>query len=137
MEDKLPIWWPHIDVQEEVHRLFHQLVHQPWSSRGHADVRDWQPRCDMVETDDSIIVALELPEGRCEDVHVTVEGKMLHIRGRKRCSVQYQGRKYYYRERYAGWFERQLCLPRLVDHQTMRAECTDGVLVVTLLKKNH
>ena len=51
-----------IDVQQEVAHLFQDLVRQPWSGHEPTEVSDWQPRCDLAETDEAVIKAFR-PKG--------------------------------------------------------------------------
>lgn len=122
-----------LEARETVRRLFAELVHQPWG--GHeATPSTWQPCCDMVETDDAIIVEIELPGMQREDVQVEVRGDHLRIAGERRLTTQRQGRNFHFVERHFGHFERQIPLPHSVDRSAIRADFSDGVLSVTLPK---
>jgi HSP20 family protein len=41
----------------------------------------WTPPCDIYETDKELVLKMELPEMRKEDVHVTFENNVLTLRG--------------------------------------------------------
>jgi len=41
----------------------------------------WTPLCDIYETDKELVLKMELPEMKKEDVHVTVENNLLTLRG--------------------------------------------------------
>jgi HSP20 family protein len=125
---------PFLEVHQEVRRLFQELVYRPWGSQGLASPQSWQPRCDMVETDEAIIVEVELPGVTCEEVRLEVEGDVLRMTGERRAATQRQGRNYHYLEQHYGQFERQLRLPRSVDRDAMHAECVNGILRITLPK---
>ena len=62
MEEELPAR-PFFPVQDEVRRLFQELIHQPWGGQGVPETSHWQPRVDMCETPGEIIVEVELPRG--------------------------------------------------------------------------
>jgi HSP20 family protein len=126
---------PFLEVQQEVRRLFQELVHQPWGGPGPNRDTRWQPCCDMVETDEAIVVDVELPGVKPEDVHLEVEGDMLRITGERRAIASRQGRNYHHLEQHYGRFERQLRLPRSVDRNTIRAEFDSGILSITLPKQ--
>src|SRR5215475_1173151 len=93
-----------IPVQEEVRRLFQEIIHQPWGGRETSVRSDWQPHVDMCETAELIIVEVELPGVRREDVRIEVEGDILHITGERRTTAERQGRNYYRLERRYGRF---------------------------------
>jgi len=126
---------PFLEVQQEVRRLFKELVHQPWGGQEQSRDASWQPRCDMVETDEAVVVDVELPGVKPEDVRLEVEGDVLHITGERRAIAARQGRNYHYLEQHYGRFERQLRLPRTVDRNTIRAEFDSGILSITLPKQ--
>jgi HSP20 family protein len=126
---------PFLEVQQEVRRLFQELVHQPWGGQNLNRAATWQPRCDMVETDEAIVVDVELPGVKREDVRLEVEGDVLHIAGERRETAARQGRNYHYLEQQYGRFDRQLHLPQTVDRNTIRAEFDSGILSITLPKQ--
>ena len=134
-EEQQPGVRPFLEVQQEVRRLFQELVHQPWGGQGLSNATSWQPRCDMVETDEAILIDVELPGVKREDVRLEVEDEMLNIAGERRAQAERQGRNYHYLEQQYGRFERQLRLPRTVDREAIRAEFDNGILSITLPKK--
>lgn len=128
---------PFMEVQQEVRRLFQELVHQPWGAHELSQSASWQPRCNMEETDDAIIVEVELPGVTRENVHLSVEGDVLRISGERHASSQRQGRNYHYLEQHYGRFERQLRLPRSINREGIAAEFSNGILSITLPKNNQ
>lgn len=71
---------PFVSVPEEVCRLFQELIHQPWGCRSLPEHSLRQPHVDMCETAEAMIVEVELPGVRREDIHIEIEGDVLHIR---------------------------------------------------------
>ncbi len=128
---------PFFPIQEEVRRLFQELIHQPWGGRGTSEPSSWQPRVDMCETPEAIIVEVELPGMQREDVHIEMEGDTLRITGERRATSEHQERNYYRMERRYGRFERQLRLPDTVARQAIRAEFDAGILIITLPKRER
>ena len=126
---------PFVPVHEEVRRLFQELIHQPWGGRGFSETSMWQPCVDMCETPEAIIVEVELPGMRREDVRIEVEGDFLRITGERRTTSERQERNYYRVERSYGRFERQLRLPDTVAREAIRAEFEAGILTITLPKR--
>lgn len=128
---------PFFPVQEEVRRLFQELIHQSWGGQGSPDTGNWQPRVDMCETPEEIIVEVELPGVQREDVRIEIEGDFLQITGERRTSAERRQRNYYRLERHYGRFARQLRLPRTVRREGIRAEFDAGILVITLPKRER
>lgn len=134
-EDRSQAAGPFFQVQHEVRRLFHELVHQPWGGKALPEVREWLPRCDIAETDEAIIVEVELPGVQRKDVHVEVQADLLRITGERRAAIERRGRHYHRTERQYGRFERQLRLPLTVDREAIHARFRAGILIITLPKK--
>jgi HSP20 family protein len=128
---------PFFEVQEEVRRLFQEMIHQPWGGKLQPGGSQWQPSCDIAETAREIIVEIELPGVERKDVHVEVEDSVLRITGERRAAVERRGRQYYRTERSYGRFERHIRLPSSVDQEGIRAQFRAGILTVTLPKKSH
>lgn len=95
---------------------------------------EWRPRSDMVETEDEIIVHVELPGVDPKDMEVNLQERMLTIRGEKRTEQKEEEKGRAYSERFFGSFERRLILPAEVDASKIQAELKEGVLQVHLPK---
>ena len=124
-----------IDVQQEVAHLFEDLVRQPWSGHESTAAGDWQPRCDLAETDEAVIVEVELPGVSCDQIRVTVEGDCLYVAGECQSTVEHRGRQIYMRERHSGRFARKLPLPCRVIATDVQLAYSEGILIVTLPKQ--
>jgi HSP20 family protein len=127
---------PFFEAQQEVRRLFQEMIHQPWGGRGLPEATQWQPCCDIAETEKEIIVEIELPGVERKDVRVEVEDSILRITGERRSAVARRGQQYYRMERSYGRFERQIRLPASVDQAGIRAQFRAGILTVILPKKS-
>lgn len=121
------------ETEREVRRLFRELIHQPWG-RSSAESSGWQPSVDVCETDEALIIEIDLPGVTRKDVTVEVEGDVLRIGGVRRATITHRGRHYYQVERVTGRFARQLQLPRSVDREAIRARFRAGILTITLPK---
>lgn len=94
----------------------------------------WTPPCDIFETDKAIVLKMELPEMRKEDVRVTLENNVLTLRGERKFDETVTRESYHRIERNYGEFLRIFTLPRFVDGTKIAAEFNEGVLTVTLPK---
>ena len=86
------------------------------------------------ETAHSVIVQLELPGMRKEDLDVSIHRGGLRIRGEKRPVGDEQGRLYGLMERAFGRFERTISLPHNIDAQRAEVSYQDGVVTVIVPK---
>jgi HSP20 family protein len=83
------------------------------------------------------VVMAELPEVKKEDVYVSIENNMLTILGERKFSEEMKKENYHRFERSYGEFMRSFTLPSFVDANKVNAEFKDGVLRVTLAKREE
>jgi len=100
----------------------------------HWPFTSWTPPCDIYETDKEIVLKMELPEMRKEDVRVTVENNVLTLRGERKFEETVKRENYHRIERKYGDFIRIFTLPAFVEGSNVGAEFKEGVLTVTLPK---
>lgn len=136
-EDRLQPPSPFFEFNREISRLFHELVHESWGAERQSPVGVWKPRCNVSETDEVIMVEIELPGVRRKDIRVELEDHTLHIAGERRVTITSQGRRYHSMEQVYGRFERRLQLPHSVDREAIRARFHTGILTVVLPKKTE
>ena len=108
----------------------------PWS-HGASWGREWSgfdPKVDVIETEDAVKVEAELPGLAAEDVHVTVSRNVLSIKGEKKQEREEKGDNWYRAERSYGAFERAIPLPQGTDTDQADATFDKGVLTVTFCK---
>jgi HSP20 family protein len=94
----------------------------------------WTPPCDIYETDNEVVLKVELPEVKKEAVDVLIENNVLTLRGERKFEEQIQRENYHRVERHYGEFVRSFTLPMFVDATKINAEFKEGVLMVTLPK---
>ena len=95
----------------------------------------WAPACDIYENNNEIVVKVELPEVKREDVLVSIENNILTIHGERKLSEETKKENYHRVERNYGEFTRSFTLPGFVDTNKVNAEFKDGILRVTLAKR--
>ena len=94
----------------------------------------WTPACDIYETDNEVVLKVELPEVKKEEVNVQIENNVLTLRGERKFEEKTQRENYHRVERHYGKFVRRFTLPMFVDATKINAEFKEGVLMVTLPK---
>ena len=90
------------------------------------------PPADVVEREKEYLVKVDLPDVRKENVKVLFDQGLLTIKGERKEEKEVKGETMHRTERFFGAFERSFTLPEDVDAKGIRAECKDGVLLVTL-----
>lgn len=100
-----------------------------------------QPGVDMYETEAALVVKMEMAGVRADSLNLTLSGddRTLLVAGeRVERAEERSGRIRCYRlEIYYGAFEREVSLPSdvLVDRENVKATYKDGMLVITLPKR--
>jgi len=97
--------------------------------------RPWSPAVDIVETEDELIVKADLPDVRLEDIDVRVENGTLSLKGERKFEKELADKGYHRIERSYGSFMRSFSVPSSVDTEKVSADYKNGVLTVTLPKK--
>lgn len=93
--------------------------------------RIYQPLTDIVETDDGVTLMLEMPGVAADDVDVTLEKRVLTIRGNIQ-ATQPEKLELAYAEYGEGDFERAFTMSEDFDPEKIGAQVSNGVLTVTL-----
>jgi len=122
-----------ISLREAMDRLLGEaLTHPLGLSLGENGV--WMPQIDMYQTDEDVIVKATVPGVKPEDLHITITGDVLTIRGEIKAEEEVKDATYHIRERRYGTFSRSLPLPVPVVADKAKAEFEDGILTLTLPK---
>jgi HSP20 family protein len=91
------------------------------------------PRSDIYETGDSIVILAEMPGVSPDDVDITLERRMLTVRGHT-LDAAHEGYRKVYAEYDEGEYERVFTLPEEIDRDNIKAVHKDGVLKLELPK---
>jgi len=93
----------------------------------------WKPPTDVYETDDALVVHMDIAGMRSEDFGVEYADGILTISGER--TPRHEGKRHYHAmEVQVGPFERRLRLPVPVDPSSIRASYEQGFLEVRLTK---
>lgn len=96
---------------------------------------DGAPAIDLYEGAEGWTMYVELPGARREDVNLHVENGVLEIEVKKAAPAGAEEQKALLRERVYGTFCREVSLPDGADPEKIEASFQDGVLVLTLPKR--
>jgi len=97
--------------------------------------RPWSPSVDIFETEDTLTLKADLPDVRIEDIDVRVEQQTLTLRGQRKFANEENVKGYHRIERSYGEFVRSFAVPSTVDTEKVEADYKNGVLTITLPKK--
>ncbi len=119
------------DFQKEMNRLFERTQ---WPVKA-ANGGIWAPAVDIIDEKDQVRIKADLPGLKKEDIEVSADNGVLTIKGEKKEEKEIKEKDYVRSERYYGSFHRSFSLPAGVDAQKVNAVYKDGVLEVTLPKR--
>ncbi len=94
----------------------------------------WRPPTDVYETDDAVVVRMEVPGLHVEDLSVTVHARTLVVRAVRRDPCLDGKCRVHQLEVHYGLFERVIPLPGSVVHEEADGCYADGFLLVTIPK---
>jgi len=123
-------------LQEEVNRLFSNNLTPSFGDEG-IGRGAWNPNVDIYENKDQIVLEAELPGMNREDFDLTIENSVITLRGERRFEKKDDADNYHRVERAYGSFTRSFTLPQTVSGDGAAAEYRNGVLRVTLPKREE
>ena len=100
---------------------------------GTVPARAFIPNADIYETEQALMVLLEMPGVEKGNIDINVEDDVLDVEGRIDFS-KYQGLSPIYTEYPVGHYRRSFSLSSRIDQHKISAEMMDGVLTITLPK---
>jgi HSP20 family protein len=98
---------------------------------------EWMPAVDIHETKGSFEVIADLPGFDAKDVDVSVQENTLTIRGERKREEIEENETLHRVEREYGVFERSFTLPRSADPEKIQAKYKDGVLSLSVPKREE
>ena len=125
------------EMQDRINRMFDDFFHgfslAPWTE----ERLEWLPLVDVSETEDVVRVTAELPGVQATEVDISLTDDLLTIRGEKKSEKEEKKRDYHRVERSYGVFTRTVRLPAVVDADKVEATFKDGVLTITMPKREE
>src|SRR5438270_7978470 len=97
--------------------------------------RPWSPPVDIFETENELVLKADVPDVDPKHVGIQMENGTLTLKGERKFDEQRNGRGFHRIERGYGSFVRAFSLPETVDPDKVKADYKNGVLTVTLPKK--
>jgi len=110
--------------QDSLSRLFSEPASRPWS-----------PAVDIFETENELVLKADLPDVDPKNVGIQLENGTLTLKGERKFEQQNNGKGFHRIERSYGSFVRAFSLPDTVDGEKVKADYKNGVLTITLPKK--
>lgn len=122
-----------VSLREAMDRLFAESFISPGvssfgSTRGTG--------ANLFETSDNFILQIPMPGVNAEDVDITVQQDVLHLKWETKFSTP-EGATALWHGFQAGQYQQSFTLPSPINSERAEAHYTDGVLTLTLPKAEH
>ena len=132
-------WDPFRDLntlQDRMNHLFEQ-ANRGWRSDEESATTAWSPSVDIFETEGEIIVQAEVPGMDRKDIELSLENNVLTLKGDRKFQKETKDENHHRIERSYGSFSRSFSIPAMVNEDKIRADYNEGVLSISLPKKEH
>jgi HSP20 family protein len=97
----------------------------------------WDPTLDISEGRSYIKVKAEIPGIEAKDFDISIDGRLLTIKGEKKQEQKEEEETYYRVERSYGYFNRTIQLPAEVNPEKVDASYKRGILKIKLRKSKE
>jgi len=124
------------ELQDRIHTLMEDAVAGP-QSPGAGLPTHWSPSVDVFETEEEFVLTAEVPGVERNRIDLQVKEHTLFLKGQRNPGGEVSQQVYHRLERPSGVFERSFSLPGDIDPDKIRANLNEGVLTVTLPKKQR
>ena len=126
-------WDPFRDVaalQDRINRIFNDSFGRSRDLDDEVSLYDWRPPVDIYETNDGIVLKVELPGVNKDDVSVEVKDNVLTLKGERLLDPAIKDDQYYRKERSFGKFNRSFSLQEPIKPDLIKAGFKDGILTI-------
>jgi HSP20 family protein len=123
-------------LQDEMTRLFTGIA-PTGQNREEMLNGAWIPNVDIYEDKENLVLEAELPGMNREDFELSFENNILTLKGDRKFEKKTEGDNYHRVERSYGAFTRAFTLPQTVTADGAQAEYNNGVLRVSLPKREE
>jgi HSP20 family protein len=123
-----------VNVFEELDRGLNQFVRGVLSAETQANA---SPPVTLFEAADRYRMECDLPGVALDDISVSVENFVLTISGQRKKTELQESARVVLNERSTREFSRSIQLAKNADVKTVDAELSNGVLVVTIMKRSE
>ncbi|HEX3035019.1 MAG TPA: Hsp20/alpha crystallin family protein [Thermodesulfobacteriota bacterium] len=131
-------WGEFNSLEKRVNRMFDETLRNLYpTERKEPQAGSWTPAADIYETESGYVVKADFPGVKKEDIQIDVHDGTLTLKAEKKFEKKESKDNYLRVERAYGSFVRSFRLPKNVDAEKIKAEYKDGVLEVTLPKKEE
>ena len=105
------------------------------ATEGEGNARPWIPAVDILEDENQLVLRADVPGVDLSKIDIRLENGTLTLKGQREFERKDDKTGYHRVERQYGQFARSFTMPETVDPEKVGAEYKNGVLQITLGKK--
>jgi len=121
------------ELQQEMNRVFDNLGYSSLARKTDG-LTSFVPPAEMEETEDAVLIRLEVPGINPEDIDIQASAEAVSIRGERKSELKTEEKGMTRTEFRYGSFQRVIPLSTRIHHNQVEAEYKNGVLELTLPK---
>jgi len=135
MNNDLADWSP-LDRFISLRDEFNRLMELPFGdmARSSEFFQGWIPRLDVFEDKDNLVVKMEVPGMKKEELEISLHDSVLTIAGERKAKEPTPDTQVHRSERFLGRFHRSISVSKPIAIDKIKATYQDGILTVTLPK---
>lgn len=123
-------------LREKMNRLFEDAFTGRGEEREIA-TSTWSPAVDIFENENELVLTAEIPGIDEKDLEIKIEDNTLTLKGERKFEKETKEENYHRIERSYGSFYRAFTLPHSVDAEKVQAEHENGVLKISMPKRQE
>ncbi len=140
MNNRMEVWkqnsWSPLKEFASLLRASDRMFEGSMAPFAQRESLNFEPACDIEETDSHYLISADLPGVAKEDVKVEVFENQIVVSGEKKQEKR-DAKSNHVTERYHGRFERRFALPTPIDGDKVEASYQDGVLRIAMAKSAY
>ncbi|MCX8057817.1 MAG: Hsp20/alpha crystallin family protein [Spirochaetes bacterium] len=117
------------DLKNEIDKFFNWDYDSP--------IKLNAPAIDIEQDENNFYIKADIPGLTKDDIEIELKDGMLTLRGEKKVEKEEKKKECFRKERWEGKFERTISLPDYIDTEKAEATYNNGVLEITLPKKEE
>jgi HSP20 family protein len=125
-----------VTLREKMNRMFED-VFAGRSEDKELSASAWAPAVDIFETESELVMTVEVPGIDEKDIEIKIEDSTLTLKGERKFEKETKEENYHRIERSYGSFYRAFTLPNSIDPDKIQAEHENGVLKITMAKRQE
>jgi HSP20 family protein len=124
-------------MRNQIHRLMGEFFKEAKPLVGYQADQSFHPPMDIYETEENLVIVMEIAGMRTEDINVLFEKDHLSISGTRAETCPTPKTRLHQMEIDYGYFERTLLIPFPLKVDEIRATYREGFLMVTVPKRKE